>query len=95
MMLQKNFLIGFFVVCFNNEKMKLVNDKVVICVYDADCGEVLWSCQGGYCCFRLVNIGVWLGLNISLYYRFRQLQKIQLQINFKLLQFRVNQFENG
>lgn len=66
------FLTGSLAVCPNNEKMKLVNDKAVTCVHDADCGEALWSCQGGHCCSRPVNTGVWLGLNISLYYRFRR-----------------------
>ncbi|XP_034300784.2 uncharacterized protein [Magallana gigas] len=46
---------GSLAVCPNNEKMKLVNDKAVTCVHDADCGEALWSCQGGHCCSRPVN----------------------------------------
>lgn len=56
------FLTGSQSVCPNSEKMKLVNDKAVTCVNDADCGEAMWSCQGGHCCSRPVNTGVWLGL---------------------------------
>nr|XP_022324862.1 neurogenic locus notch homolog protein 4-like isoform X2 [Crassostrea virginica] len=42
-------------VCPNNEKVKMTNNKPVTCVNDGDCGEFLWSCQGGHCCPRPVN----------------------------------------
>lgn len=56
------FWTGSLSVCPNGENLKLVSNKPVTCVHDADCGEAMWSCQGGHCCSRPVNTGVWLGL---------------------------------
>ncbi|XP_062590324.1 LOW QUALITY PROTEIN: zonadhesin-like [Saccostrea cucullata] len=46
---------GSISVCPNNGMVKMMDNKSMTCVKDADCGEVTWSCEGGHCCPLPIN----------------------------------------